>query len=325
MRKFLTAILLTAVSGQAFGESQLFLDYQPNRGEHVFELGSRFPDITGYSGGSRLTYPRDFNMAGLGISAGNGPFFMQLGFRTTGRYVDTGTARDEDFNTNYRSREQGAKIDLRRGEFHDNVNTFSGTQNWADAKARSSMSGYEYHFSLRMYLTDGTGGGWLRKGFYLISGARYTYFKYIVYDVIQFVDSRPLYLGPIGAGLTFSNRLIEIPLGIGYNLGLGERNSIDASFQAVAADAYSRDYHFQRGINFLTESQGGGFLINLDWILRLQDKYFLKLGFYSHHIYTRGAIHTTGLNYVYNFSPPQRAYLNTKEAGIHIQIARALF
>lgn len=36
-----------------------------NEGEHIFETGNKYPNLSGIRGGSRITYQRNFNLGGI--------------------------------------------------------------------------------------------------------------------------------------------------------------------------------------------------------------------------------------------------------------------
>jgi len=323
MRKVLQAASILLAASSLRAEVLVYAGGQANRGEHIFELGSIYPDITGYSGGSRLTFPRDMNLYGGGIIASLSHFQADLSFYTTGWQINPGTGHDEDFFTFRTSKEQGAKISIQDGVLHDTAYTFSGTRNWGDAHTRTSLSEYTTGVSLRYYFEKPE--GYLAPGPYLVGGLRYSYKKYLLYDVVQFIDSRPLFYAPIGIGLSYSLSGIELPLGAGYGFRILDSFVFDPSFQILVGDEKSRDFHIQRGINFLTHSQGAGFLLSMDFIYKFSESFYMKAGFYGHRLYSEGAIHTTGANILYNLAPPQKAYVNTKESGFSLSLVRAIF
>ena len=99
---FLYAVLAPA-GLSAETELELGLLGGRNEGEQIFSTGSKTPDLLGFAGGSRLTYPRNFNYGGFFANLRFAPLEANLRFSTTGWYVGTGTARNEDFTLNQRS------------------------------------------------------------------------------------------------------------------------------------------------------------------------------------------------------------------------------
>lgn len=75
---------------------------------------------------------------------------------------------------------------------------------------------FRYHFGEASPNPWATGSG-----LFLSAGLRYSYSKYIVYDVMQFVASRPIFYGPIGSGLSYTNSFTEFPIGAGYIYSFG--------------------------------------------------------------------------------------------------------
>ncbi|MBI3395023.1 MAG: putative porin, partial [Spirochaetia bacterium] len=233
------------------------------------------------------------------------------GFLWTGHGVDSGGARDEDFFTDSRTREVGAKVDLAHGTFRDTANTFQGTRNWADAKARATIVEYRIHTDARWYPGDTLHG--TRDGFYVTAGLSYEFFWYHVFDVVQFIDSRPIFLGPIGDGLTFSNNITELPVGAGWTLKW-KALTFDSNVRIVTGENRARDFHIQRGINFLAHTYGSGFRWSVSAKAQATSEWKFGIDWEARRFFGRGQVKTTGLNLVYNFAPPQRVYIDTKES-----------
>lgn len=289
-----------------------------NRGEHILEAGSRMPGLFSEDGrgrGSRITYRRDFNYGGFELQHQLGRWRYGLSFATTGWYVNSGGTRDEDFYMTVVSGVQQGGYNPASNRFYDSAHTFTGTRNFADAEARSTISEYSVHLPLRYYLNRPD------EGLFLLSGLRYTYFDFFVYDVVQFVDTEPVVLAPIGEGLRFANAATEVHAGAGYFFpfeatGVG----LEISAYGLGGANRARDFHIQRALNFVVyEAYGSGFGYNLSLVYRPAPSLRLRAGLYGHRYYSRGLMRTTGGvardDIISTFSGPFTVWINTKEAG----------
>lgn len=293
-----------------------------NKGETIFEIGSKQPDLTGISGGSRITYPREFAYTGASMSLYLGSIALEFGLAGTGPHVRSGTGRDEDFFLNSFSREEEAKVSLQDGKFSDRAYVFSGGRNWADAKGKTDL--YEYRGRVGgKYYTSGIADPFMRaSGAYVSTALEYSYSKYTIYDVIQYnqvaiVRPSPFSFSiiPIGTGLTFTNVTNELSLGAGYSTFFTENVGFDIGFAPEVGYAQSRDHHVLRGLTFIMENAGSGFMYNADLLFLTHDGMLIRAGLTGHRLYARGNIRAYGLDPVYNFLPKQRMHLNTKEWG----------
>ena len=50
---------------QIYADGYIGLVGLRNEGEHIFETGNKYPNLSGIQGGSRITYQRNFNLGGI--------------------------------------------------------------------------------------------------------------------------------------------------------------------------------------------------------------------------------------------------------------------
>ena len=300
-----------------------------NAGEHNLEAGSRMPGLLSEDGrgrGSRISYRRDFSYGGLSLTHSAGAWRAGLAFTATGWYVDSGGTRDEDFYMTIASGLREGGYNPFTNEFSDSAHIYTGTANFADARARSTITDYAIDLPLRYYLWPRLSDTNRVSGFFLAGGLRYNYFKLFVYDVIQFVDREPIFLGPIGEGLTFSNSVLEARGGLGYAHGFGGGWELDGALYSLSGSNRARDHHIQRGLNFIIfESYGSGFLANLGLSYSFTGGLRLQAQVYAHRYYSRGLMRTTGgytdTDILSTFSGPFTVWVGTKEAGGSLSLA----
>lgn len=296
-----------------------------NWGEHIFETGNKYPNLSGIRGGSRITYNREFPWAGVGGTLYKGHFAFIGNFSTTGwNHRTVQKSRDEDFLMGNISTEKGTKFSIWPPFLYDTTYTFSGTQNFADGIGKSTVNQYALNGSMRYYL-DSESSPWTSKSSWFFSlGLRYTYFKYLLYDVVQFVQ-RPYYYGPIGIGLTYSYTSWEIPLGAGYAVRRGNWR-METSLHLLVGYSQYRDFHIQRALNFIGSSLGNGFLyqVSINYLLNEQD--FLFLNYEGHRYFGYSFFHTKGglsqEDILSNYSGKYRSYISTKETSLEFGIRR---
>lgn len=336
-----SAILFSGGYTRAFAEDAAELRagllYGRNEGKHVLETGSRTPDALGFAGGSRLTYPRNFDYYGLSLDFSRSLVDAGFRYRTTLRYVDTGTTYNEDFVLPSNSGQQENGFDTSQWAFRDSAEIFSGNRNFALSYARTDMLHYDLETSLKFYISPlvqffDTGRlprSDADEGLYLATSLRYAYFKFYAYEAVQWIGTRDFVLfGPIGIGNSFANAVLEFPVGPGYRFAAGDFR-FDASLLLVSGYNYARDHHVQRGINFIVEYTGGeGFQLNLGAEYRWNEDYDLSLRFYGHRYYSRGHLQAEG-GYgsellVVALSGSQPVWINTKEAGLEIAVRRRI-
>ena len=177
-------------------------------------------------------------------------------------------------------------------------------KNYQNSQGTASCGTFEVGCHVEKMLKD-----WLRKaivmgmtwiidiatgsGLFLSAGLRYSYSKYIVYDVMQFVASRPIFYGPIGSGLSYTNSFTEFPIGAGYIYSFGAFK-IEPSFHLLYTFIKTRDFHVQRALNFLSYTSGPGFLVRIETSYMLSETSLLKIGITGHRQFTTGAFTTKG-------------------------------
>ncbi len=316
-------------------EIQASLIMGRNGGEQIFETGSRTPDLTGFAGGSRLTYPRNHNFGGLGLALIRSPIEVHLRGTTTGYAIDPGGARNEDFVLPSNSQERSNGFDTGNFQFRDSAYIYSGNRNFADARARSTLSRYDLEALLRVFPFDvasrlnGGSRSSANQGLYVATALRYSYSKYRVYDAIQFArTTRGPFLGPIGIGNSLADSVLETPLGLGYRIQSG-RVDYDLLFMINSGYNRSRDHHVQRALNFRVEqASGDGFLLRLGAKYWLTEEYAIAARWYGRRYYARGFLTTDGglgqEALLVGLSGRQQVWLSTKEAGIEFEITRVL-
>ncbi|EKP07080.1 hypothetical protein LEP1GSC018_1154 [Leptospira kirschneri str. 2008720114] len=299
-----------------------------NGGDNIFETGTKYPNLSGLKGGSRITYARDFNYAGLGFTLRWEKWEADLNLKTTGRYVNAGEGRDEDFFLGDPTVERGSKISTREFSYYDTPYTFIGSRNFADGKGRLSMKNNSQSLILRRYFGDGEADYRKEgKGFYLTGGFQYTFMKYILYDVFQFFDSSPVFLNRIGLGLSFSYSTYEFPLGLGYRYSNGEW-VFETSFSGIFWTGHFRDFHYQRALNFIGDVSGFGIDFNIG-AGKIFGNYlmFLKLNehrlFGDGHFVTKGGLSESDI--LSQHLGHYKNYMNLKEWNIELSLTGFLY
>ncbi|PJZ70742.1 putative porin [Leptospira perolatii] len=298
-----------------------------NGGEHIFESGTKYPNLSGVKAGSRISYNRDFTYAGLEFKHWLDQWEVQVGYRSTGGYKRVGEGRDEDFALGDPTVERGSKIAFREFAFYDTPYTFTGSRNFADGKGRLSMKQDRISLQIRKYF--GSSNPDSRKsghGIFWAGGIHYTFFKYYLYDVMQWVASDPVFYDRIGLGLSFSNTTWEFPVGIGYRYSNGGW-VVDTSFLGLSWYSHFRDYHYHRTLNFIGNAGGYGFEASLglgyNWSRWLA---FLKLT--EHRLYGSGSFSTKGglsnEDLISGSAGRFRNYLNTKQYNIELSMTSYL-
>jgi hypothetical protein len=312
-------LILIFLAHSIFADGYIGIIGSRNEGEHIFETGNKYPNLSGIRGGSRITYQRNFNLGGLEGGYFQNRFSIRGKFLTNGWYQNSGGTRDEDFFLNNTSTEKGSKFSPGQGILHDTAYTYTGTTNFADGKGRSTISEYNAEGFFRYHFGEASPNPWgSGSGYFLSAGLRYSYAKLYVYDVMQYVNSRPIFYGPIGAGLSYSYSFTEIPIGGGYIFSFGDFK-IEPSVHILYAFIKTRDFHIQRALNFLAYTSGPGFLARLETSYILSESSLLKIGITGHRHFTVGGFTTRGGLYendiLSNYLGSYRSYINTKEVN----------
>ncbi|RHX84084.1 putative porin [Leptospira stimsonii] len=299
-----------------------------NGGDNIFETGTKYANLSGLKGGSRITYQRDFNYAGLGFTLRWKKWEANYGGRTTGWYVNAGEGRDEDFFLGDPTIERGTKISTREFSYYDTPYTFIGSRNFADGKGRLSMKQDRHSLILRRYFGDSDPDARKEgKGLFLTGGFQYTFMKYVLYDVFQFFDSNPVFLNRIGLGLSLSYSTYEFPLGLGYRYS-NNGWFLETSFSGVFWTGHFRDFHYQRALNFIGDVSGFGLDFNLS-AGRLFGNYLIFLKLNEHRLFGDGHFVTKG-GLSYNDILSQnlgqyKNYMNLKEWNVELAITGYLY
>lgn len=298
-------------------------------GEYVFETGNRFPNLSGVTGGSRISFERDFWMGGLVGSYYIGQFEIKGIYQTTGWGVRSGRARDEDFFLFSISQERAHHILWDKLAYYDSVNVYSGTRNFADGIGKSNIFEYNSNLFIRYYLFNQR--PWINQtqsGFFLSLGVGYTYNKYIFYDVIQWIATVPIFYQPIGYGLSFSSSILKNPIGVGY-LWNFENFYIEFTGHYQTVYIRARDFHKQRNLNFLSQTAGIGFLFNIELGYKLSENGSIFIHMNQNRFFTKGGFQTSGgliredilSNYLGRF----KAHINSKDWMIDFGIRKNIF
>ncbi|MDX1961139.1 MAG: putative porin [Leptospiraceae bacterium] len=313
-------LIFLLFASPVFSEVHLGLFGARNSGEHIFETGNKYPNLSGIRGGSRITYDRNFNFFGLNAGWIHERFSLNSKLSTTGWGVRTGNSRDEDFVMGSTSTERGDKLSLFPLFLYDTAHTFTGTRNFADGNAKSTINERRADFWLKFYFSENAKASpWAKtNSFYLSSGVLYSYYKYELYDVIQFVAS-PFFYGPIGVGLSYSNTVFDFPLGLGYVFYIGKfRFDFNANLTLVYMNY--RDFHKQRALNFIGTSFGSGFIYKAEISYIFSESLLINFSINGHRQFTSGTFRTKGgLTYddvLSNYLGEYKAYINTKEVNL---------
>ncbi|AZQ03930.1 putative porin [Leptospira mayottensis] len=299
-----------------------------NGGDNIFETGTKYPNLSGLRGGSRITYARDFNYGGLGFTLRWQKWEADLNLKTTGRYVNAGEGRDEDFFLGDPTIERGTKISTRELSYYDTPYTFIGSRNFADGKGRLSMIQNRQSLILRRYFGDSDSDFRKEgKGIYLTGGFQYTFMKYVLYDVFQFFDSNPIFLNRIGLGLSLSYSTYEFPLGLGYRYSNKEW-LFETSLSGIFWTGHFRDFHYQRSLNFIGDLSGFGIDFNLG-VGKIFGNYlaFLKLNehrlFGDGHFSTKGGLNNNDI--LSQYFGHYKNYMNLKEWNVELSLTGFLY
>lgn len=318
-------ILIFFVNLAIYAEGYLSIGANQNYGEHIFETGNKSANISGTRGGSRITYNRDFEQ----INFQSGYFYKNLEFsiahKNTGWYQKAGISRDEDFYLGSASTERGSKISLKEGKIYDTAHTFTGTLNFADGKGKTTVGDHLTELGFKYYLFSKNSSYWIHEDKVFLSlGVRYNYVKYYLYDVMQFVD-RPLFYGPIGIGLSYSQNTWEYPIGFGTRIKANQF-FVEGSFQIYFGVNFGRDFHVQRNINFLSKANGSGFSYRLESGYLLSNDDILSVSTYGHRNYARGFFVSKGgiteSDILSNYVGHYKSYINIKEIGYEFSYKR---
>lgn len=329
MKKVLAALaIIVIVNTKIYSEYTIGFVGGKNSGEHIFETGNKHPNLSGIRGGSRITYNRDFPYGGLEFNYFKDKIAMGASFQTTGWYVHTDKmSRDEDFLMGSFSTERGRKFSLAPLFLYDTAHTFTGTQNFADGYAKSVLSQNKTDVNFRYYLGKAKPDLWASpSGFFLAFNLNHTFFKYYLYDVIQYVN-KPFYYGPIGLGLSYSFTGLEAAIGSGYFHNFG-KVKLESSFSLLAGYTRYRDFHVQRALNFRGEGGGSGFLFKISFMYEFSKMDLLRVSYIGHRYFSESHFRTygglTSEDVASNFTGKFHSYINTKETFLEFTFLRKL-
>ncbi len=314
----------------AFLQAEVFVGaiYGRNEGKQILETGSKTADSRGFRGGSRLTYPRNLRYFGLEGRYLVPNFIFRGRYTTSGWQVNAGTAENEDFNLFTISSIRDSGYDYKRNRFRDTPYAISGSRNFAYARGKTALFGYDLATRAEWYWQDSKGEEQL--GFFLSVGLSYAYFKYEVYDVMQWIRQSNggfLYV-PIGTGNSFTNNQIEYPIGLGYAFAYRTWR-FQGSLEYNNGYNTGKDYHKQRQINFrIKNTYGNGYnlLLGAEHSFADSPEWMLAFQLRAHHYYSKGEIGVyggIGTEYILTLAgATQGVFLSTKETSGEISILR---
>ncbi|MCB1327607.1 MAG: putative porin [Spirochaetales bacterium] len=292
-----------------------------NSGHQVLETGGRFPDLSGFAGGSRLTYPRTFRYGGLRLGLATGPLELGLHYLTTGWWHDVGQARNEDFTLDLTSTQRQNGFDPHTYAYRDTAYTISGGRNFADAKGETRFRWYRTGLSLRVFpWTDETEAR--AHGWFLAGGLDYSHYKYRVSDVQQYFElSGGPFFGPIGIGNSFSNDELLLSYGVGHRAFLGPL-FLELRFLLLSGWNEGRDHHVQRAINFHIRDGLGSGLVTGPRLVYAEESWELSLDLEFRRYFSIARLDPDGgigqeiLRTT--FSSGQTVWLSTKETSVEL-------
>ena len=280
---FLFALPATAL----MAETNLRVFYGRNSGELTFESGNRLKGIVDVNqiAGSRLTYRQDFNLVGIGVERVYSNWRLSASYASSGGYVDSGGAKDQDFPLGMSSKESYSGLDTSKWRYNDSAYVFSGMPSYATA---NGLSAIDYHDIV------GTGRYSLREQdsyrFYLSFAADFSYSKFTFYDAL-FSATFPVadvYLSIVpGRLIVLYNKKTEVPFGAG--LGMQVSESIEAELELLfilGLNRYRFDHRIQ-GYTIDSYNRGQGMTFNLRLKKRITDNFTLGLNYRNHRFYSR--------------------------------------
>ena len=178
----IAVFLLIATATSLPAETNLRVFYGRNSGELIFEGGQRLggdPRI-GFDG-SRITYRKDFNLAGIGAERVYNKWRFGAIYASSGGYVDSGGAKDQDFPLGMSSKESYSGLDTSKWRITDSAYVFSGMPYYADSKGLSVIDYHNITGTARYNLHEDES-----YRFYLSVAADLSYSKYTLYDALIF-------------------------------------------------------------------------------------------------------------------------------------------
>ncbi len=313
--QWMALVLLSLIPfSQLAAEIEAAAILQTTSGDLIFETGSRNPDLSGFRGGSRLTYPRNLVHGGVAIAWNGAGWESQLQMQTTGWRQRPGRARNEDFVLQPEGTIRGNGFDTSNWSYRDSAYVISGGRNFADARGRSSMNESGIGVQLRyfpFYPEE-------RSGLFAEAQLQYRYNKQYIYDAWQFIDLGAAYFyGPIGSGNSLSNNFWEAPIGLGYRFVIGELH-LETAFLINSGYNSGRDFHVQRAITFeIRNGAGDGILLRTAGRYPISERGALSVSFEARRYFSVGELHSRGglgrEAFFVAISGPQRVWLSEKE------------
>ena len=327
-RKY-TFLLIFLLPAASLYPDQLNLNFTvgQNYGEYIEETGQKTPsNLQGLSGGSRITYPRDFKTWGIGLDWFYNKFEILTSLNTTAGKVVTGEGRDEDFFLDpIISTARGSKISLMDGEFYDTAYTFTGLRNYADAKGTMRLQEFGARFKGRYYFNESPQEN---GGFFVSIGYNYTYSYYLFENIVQYVDlpstGKQLYAIP-GRALTLTVNSHEYLFGAGYRFQK-EKWFMEFSFMPLLSTTEARDRHNLRFMNFFIQSYGSGLLFSTKYSQEIIETIFMAVEIFEHRNYQKGVVQARGgvtrEDLFANYVGSGRIYMNNKESGFLLSVTK---
>lgn len=144
-----------------------------NSGDHVAERLVPINPALHTERGSRLSYRKDFDYAGLELGYRRGAWELLGGFRSTFWHKKTPPSRDEDF-TCFRCTERSVKMSLSEGTLYDTAYTVTGSDNFIDSTTKTTISGYDADLSLAYFAAPPSARN---GGLFFVGGVHYAFFQ----------------------------------------------------------------------------------------------------------------------------------------------------
>ena len=276
-------------------ETNLRVFYGRNTGELIFEGGNRLIGIADVKklGGSRITYRQDFNLAGIGIEHEYNKWRFSASYGSSGGYVDSGGAKDQDFPLGMNSKESYSGIDTSKWRITDSAYVFSGMPYYINSDGLSVIDYHNITPSARYNIHDDE-----QYQFYVSFGAHFSYSKYTMYDARIFYalpNVQPSSGFFIGRAIVLYNKKAELPFGAGMTWRLTEFMKAELELLFIVGSNRARLDHVNRGVRIDTNNAGHGMSFNTRFVKHVTNDYSIGLNYRNYRYYS---INWAGENHV---------------------------
>ena len=285
IRELFIALIYMLSYNSLPAETNLRVFYGRNTGELIFEGGRRWgaDPKTGISG-SRLTYRKDFNLAGIGAEHVYGKWRLSASYASSGGYVDSGGAKDQDFPLGMSSKESYSGLDTSKWRITDSAYVFSGMPYYADVKGLSVIDYHNVATTARYNLHEDES-----YRFYLSVAADLSYSKYTIYDAsvfYSFPNRQPVHGFIPGRGIVVYNKKSELPFGAG--MALRVTDSLETKLEALFIVGLNRARmnHINRGFKIDTNNAGHGMSFSMILVKNVNDTVSIGLNYRNYRYYS---------------------------------------